>query len=119
MIVGQRACDTPPMEHSSAQRGRPRLDIVDLDADVLHGLGRVGLDLSGVAEVLDCSRRTLCDRLVQCPEMHRAYRDGVEQFRTHTIEVQQPRIAGVAGSAEDSCRRRGGNPITVIENAAS
>ena len=79
------------MEHTK-QRGRPRLTL-DLDTELLSGLGRVGLDLEGAAEVLDCSRRTLCDRFVQCPELRRAYRQGAMEFRAITIAGQMARIS--------------------------
>jgi hypothetical protein len=80
------------METPSARRGRPRIHL-DLDKELLRGLGRVGLDLEGVAEVLGASRRTLRTRLEQCPEIHLAYREGSAEFRALTVAAAKARIA--------------------------
>jgi hypothetical protein len=76
----------------TSQRGRPRMDL-DIDAELLRGLAAVGLDLEATAEVLGCSRRTLCDRLVQSPEIRNAYRSGSTEFRSNTVAAARARIA--------------------------
>ena len=81
------------MENHSARRGRPRLDIC-LSPDRLRSLGRAGLDLEGTASVLGCSRRVLSRRMAAGPELERAYREGVDQFRAFPVcEIARARFA--------------------------